>query len=82
MYKMYALSSVAADDRLRSEFIWATNEGSSMCVHTHEGTSRRGNELERELHYSEGIRGHLSRMFARSSSSTMTTMCRKFSISV
>ena len=45
---MYALSSVAADDRLRSEFIWATNEGSSsMCVHTHEGTSRRGNERER-----------------------------------
>ena len=54
-----------------------------VCVHTHEGTSRRGNERtrERELHYSEGIRGHLSRMFARSSSSTMTTMCRKFSIS-
>ena len=45
---MYALSSVAADDRLRSEFIWATNEGSSMCVHTHEGTSRRGNERTRE----------------------------------
>ena len=57
---MYALSSVAADDRLRSEFIWATNEGSSMCVHTHEGTSRRGNELERELHYSEGMSGFSS----------------------